>query len=258
MEHWIWNVDPKLLQLGPFTLRWYGLFFATAFLLGYRFFVYFCDLEAKPRDRLDSLLLYMVAGTVIGSRLGHCLFYEPHLYLSNPLEIFKVWRGGLASHGGVIGIALALYLFSRKERNFDFLWTFSRISLLAPLGGFFIRTGNFFNSEIIGKPSELPWAVVFKRIDALPRHPTQIYEALAYLCIFLLLLFIYRREAGGVAPPKLLGLSLVAIFSFRFVVEFFKEVQVPFEQGMPLDLGQLLSLPVVALGVLLLVRKGSD
>ncbi|MEJ2543846.1 MAG: prolipoprotein diacylglyceryl transferase [Calditrichaceae bacterium] len=175
-----WNVNPEIFHIGFISIRYYSLLFMLSFILGIAIFHGVYKRENKPKEDLDPLLIYMMLGTVIGARLGHCLFYDPSYYLSNPIKILKVWEGGLASHGAAIGILLSLYLYSRKHPDQPFLWLVDRIVITVALAGFFIRMGNLFNSEIIGKPTDVPWAFKFIRAQVpdplTPRHPTQIYE----------------------------------------------------------------------------------
>lgn len=250
----VWSPDPVLLRAGPFTVHWYGVLFALAFFLGYLLVRRMFVREGRPEGDLDRLLLYMMVGTVVGARLGEVLFYNPAYYLSNPVEIVKVWEGGLASHGGAIGIFTALWLYARRRPDQPYLWVLDRIAVPTALAGMLIRTGNFFNSEILGVPTDLPWAVVFARVDALPRHPAQLYEAAAYGLIFLVLLAAYRRR-GAVTPHGLLaGLFLILVFSARFAIETVKVPQAAFGEALPLSVGQILSVPAIALGAWLLVR----
>jgi prolipoprotein diacylglyceryl transferase len=251
-----WNVNPELFHIGPFHIRWYGVFFATAFIIGYEIFRRIYKAEGKKEDDLNDLLWYMILGTVIGARLGHCLFYNPEYYLGNPLEILKVWKGGLASHGAGIGILTAIWLYSRKKPDQSFLWVMDRIVITVALAGFFIRMGNLFNSEIFGKPTHLPWSFVFVRVDDIPRHPTQIYEALAYLLIFFYLFYLYKKYGSDLSDGFLFGLFLVLVFTFRFLVEFLKAPQELWERSLPLDMGQILSIPFVLAGIWLLWRTG--
>jgi prolipoprotein diacylglyceryl transferase len=249
-----WNVSPEIFRIGPFALRWYSLMFIFSFLLGYIIIRKILLIEKKPEKYLDELFLYVFAGTIIGARLGHCLFYDPLYYLSNPLEIFMVWKGGLASHGAAIGILTALYLFSRKKKDVSFLWTVDRVVIVVALAGFFIRMGNLFNSEIVGSPANVPWAFIFPRYETnpVPRHPTQLYEAIAYLLIFIFLYQIYRRKQAKTELGLLFGLFLVGIFGFRFLVEFFKEIQEAWEAALPVNMGQILSIPFVLVGLYLI------
>jgi len=217
---------------------------------------------------LDKLTIYMVVSTVIGARLGHCLFYEPDLYLANPISILYIWEGGLASHGAGIGIIVGLWIFSRKTQR-PFLWIIDRIAVVVALAGTFIRTGNLMNSEIFGNITTLPWGFRFLRASnpleqADPRHPTQIYEALSYLLIFFFLLFYYYRKDGKPRQGILIGWFLVLVFGMRFLIEFIKEPQVDFERSMTLNMGQLLSIPFIMIGVLLIflpalsIRKAGE
>lgn len=222
------------------------------FVLGYFIAKWMFRQENKPVESADTLVVYMFFGTLIGSRLGHCLFYEPGFYLSNPLEIIKVWKGGLASHGGLIGIISAIYLYSRKTPQQSFLWVLDRMTIVGALGAAFIRLGNLFNSEILGKPADVPWAFIFKKIDAIPRHPTQLYEALWYLLTFAVLVIVYRKNPNRMRNGWMFGFLLVSIFTARFVIEFFKENQVQFESSMTLNMGQWLSIPAVLAGLFFL------
>lgn len=249
-----WNIYPDIFSIGPFSVRWYGLLFATSFLTGFLIIRWVFRLENKPEKDLDELLLHMVLGTVIGARLGHCLFYDLSYYSSNPIRILKIWEGGLASHGAALGIFLALYLYSRKKPDQKFLWLMDRVAIVIPLSGFFIRIGNLFNSEIIGKPTTVAWAFVFQRIDTIPRHPTQLYESFAYLLIFFFLIKTYLHQRDKTRHGLLAGLFLVSAFTCRFFIEFLKENQSYFEDAMPINMGQILSIPLILLGLTLLVR----
>jgi prolipoprotein diacylglyceryl transferase len=192
----------------------------------------------------------MAIGTVVGARLGHCLFYEPAFYLSHPLEILKVWHGGLASHGAGLGILFVVGLFAYKEKR-GYFWTLDRIAIIVALSGFLIRTGNLMNSEIYGVETSLPWGFVFLRNnEVVPKHPTQIYEGLAYLFIFFLLLWMYWRKKGDVYQGLLISIFLILVFTARFFIEFVKEVQVPFEAKMLINMGQILSIPFILFGFL--------
>lgn len=246
-----WDADPVIFNAFGLSVRWYGLLFALGFVVGYIIMSRFFKKENIPVKELDRLTTYMVVGTIIGARLGHCLFYEPGYYLRNPVDILKIWEGGLASHGAAIGILIALYLFKRKSSR-SYLWTVDRIVIVTALAGSFIRAGNLMNSEIFGIASDLPWAFIFIRVSEIPRHPTQIYEALSYLIIFLILLRIYYKYDGNPRPGLLLGLFLVLVFTARFFIEFIKEPQVGFEENYVLNLGQSLSIPFVASGFIII------
>jgi prolipoprotein diacylglyceryl transferase len=243
-----------VFQLGPLTVRWYGVLFAVLFVLGYLIVRWQFRVEGKDQRSLDSLLVYMVLGTIVGARLGHCLFYDPVYYFHHPFEVLEVWQGGLASHGGAVGILIALYLYTRRWPGQPYLWLLDRIVVPTALGGCLIRLGNLFNSEILGGPTRVPWAFVFARVDAVPRHPAQLYESLAYALVFIVLFVVYWRLRARTPQGLLLGLFLVSVFTFRFLIEFVKERQAAYEQNLPLSVGQWLSIPFVLAGLVLLWR----
>jgi len=249
-----WNVSPELFKVGPLTVRWYGTFFALAFVAGYLIVRWEFRAENKSESDLDSLFLYMMIGTVAGARLGHCLFYQPAYYWNHPLEIFEFWEGGLASHGGAAGILIALFFYGRRRPDQPYLWLLDRIVVPAALAGCSIRLGNLFNSEILGRPAGVPWAFAFVRVDSVPRHPVQLYEAIGYALIFVLLLVLYRRLRAQTPKGLLTGLFLVGVFTFRFLIEFLKQRQADYEQNLPLSVGQWLSIPFVVVGAVLLWR----
>jgi len=250
-----WDVSPDIFSIGPFVIRWYGLLFALSFVAGFQIMIMIFRKEKRNENDLNDLIWYMILGTVLGARLGHCLFYNPVYYLTNPLEILMVWKGGLASHGAAIGILTAIYLFVKKKKEYTFLWILDRIVITVALGGFFIRMGNLFNSEIIGKPADVPWAFIFTYVDSVPRHPSQLYEAIAYLLIFIFLILFYLHTGAKFKKGSMLGLLSLLIFTFRFFIEFTKENQTYFEEGMMLNMGQILSIPFIVFGIYLLVRK---
>ncbi|NVN94503.1 MAG: prolipoprotein diacylglyceryl transferase [Bacteroidetes bacterium] len=249
-----WNVSPEIIHIGGLSVRWYGLLFALGFYVGYLIMERFFKKEGVPLPILDKLAMYMIISTVIGARLGHCLFYESDYYLSNPIEILYIWHGGLASHGAAIGILFALFMFSRKTKK-SYWWVLDRIVIVTALAGLFIRTGNLMNSEIYGHATNLPWGFIFVRDDKMliPRHPTQIYEGLCYLILSLSLLWIYYKKDGKPLQGMIFGIFLIALFSVRFLLEFLKETQVDFEKSMPLNMGQLLSLPFILAGIIILI-----
>lgn len=250
-----WNISPEIFELGPLKPRWYGLLFALGFIVGYQLMTVIFKKEGKPQKDLDKLTIFMVIGTVVGARLGHCLFYEPARYLADPIAILKIWQGGLASHGAAVGILLIVWVFVRNRKDVTYLWVFDRVVIVVALAGFFIRLGNFFNSEILGMPSELPWAVIFSSVDNIPRHPAQLYEAFSYLIIFVLLWFNYLKKTVKMPEGQSFGLFLILVFTSRFLIEFVKEVQVGFENDMLLNMGQLLSIPLILAGVYLYLRS---
>ncbi|MFK5975588.1 MAG: prolipoprotein diacylglyceryl transferase [Sulfurovum sp.] len=252
MDYIVWNIDPNIFQYGGIQLRWYGLLFVGSFFLGLMIFTKIYKLEKKDPVVLDNLLLYVMIGTVIGARLGHCLFYEPEYYLSNPIEILKVWRGGLASHGGLAGILISLYIFA-KRYNTSYTWLLARMTIVGTLTASFVRVGNLFNSEILGVETTVPWAIVFERVDLIPRHPVQLYEALAYFIIFIILSLIYRRVSPSFATKILPGSFLVLIFSARFLIEYFKTQQSVYSLDIPFSTGQLLSIPYILFGILWII-----
>jgi phosphatidylglycerol---prolipoprotein diacylglyceryl transferase len=248
-----WNVNPEIFRIGDFAVRWYGLFFAFSFLFGYIIMDKIFKNENLNEALLDRLTVYMAVGTIVGARLGHCFFYEPGYYLAHPFEIIKIWHGGLASHGAAIGILIAVGVFAFKEKK-GYFWVLDRIAIVVALSGFFIRMGNLMNSEIYGIETSLPWGFVFLRNnEVVPKHPTQIYEALAYLAIFVLLYKIYWKKKGEHIEGSLIGLAIMLIFIARFFIEFLKEDQVPFEATMTLNMGQSLSIPFVLLGTAIFV-----
>jgi prolipoprotein diacylglyceryl transferase len=249
-----WNVSPEIFELGPLRLRWYGVMFLMGFSLGFYFMKKICLWEKKPIEKLDSLLVHLVVGTVIGARLGHCLFYDPVYYLSNPIEIFKIWEGGLASHGGGLGVIISLIWFSRKNPEFSMWWLLDRIAVFTVMTGSFIRIGNLMNSEILGKPTDGTWGVIFQRVDQIPRHPAMVYESLCYVLIFLISYRLYLRKKQNTPNGLLFGVVVGLIMSCRFVIEFFKEIQSPFEQDMILNMGQILSVPFVIFSGYLIYR----
>ncbi|MBC8082373.1 MAG: prolipoprotein diacylglyceryl transferase [Hymenobacter sp.] len=300
-----WNADPILAKIGPLTLRWYGLLFMSGFVFGTFILSHIYKSERTSPRWVDVITIYMLAGTILGARLGHVLFYDPAYYLTSAhfWEIFKIWEGGLASHGATLGILLATWLFARKNK-FDYLWVLDRIVIVVALGGAMIRLGNLMNSEIVGEPTDKPWAFVFVRDTdhfqpatrplppgavqvaaqlspradgsqtyrflpegtaitpaspmAVPRHPTQIYESLFCIVLLVLLYGMWNRTRDRTPRGQLFGLFVVLLFSFRFLVEFLKENQEAFEERLPLNMGQILSLPLILMGLWVLWRAGKD
>jgi phosphatidylglycerol---prolipoprotein diacylglyceryl transferase len=260
----IWDVKPEIFTVELFGMefapRWYGLLFALGFLVGQQILFYIFRKEGKPESDVETLTVYMVVSTIIGARLGHVLFYEPAEYLRNPIDILKIWEGGLASHGATIGILFALYLYARKKKDQTYLWVVDRIVITVAFAGMLIRLGNLMNSEIYGYQTDLPWGFIFAlRGETVPKHPTQIYEALFCLVLFIALFQIWKKRKSAVPDGLLLGIFLVALFTFRFLVEFLKEPQVAFEADMLLNMGQILSIPAVMAGIfiLMIARKNA-
>lgn len=283
-----WNLNPVAFSLGSMEVRWYGILWAVGFLLGYLLMDKVYKKERMPEGSLDTLLVYMLVSTVLGARLGHCLFYEPEYYLSHPLQMLKIWEGGLASHGGAIGILLGLWLYVRNfnkstkkakgdKARISYLWILDRVVIAVCLVGALIRVGNVCNHEIYGTPTSLPWGFVFLRgqeqfcgtfdnyvectssaccppEEWLPCHPTGLYEAFfCLLAMGLLLWLYYKKDVADRRPGLMLGLFLIIIFTSRIFIEFLKNVQVSFENNMVLDMGQWLSIPFVLAGIVLVV-----
>ena len=251
----VWDFDPTLINIFGFEIRWYSLTWVAALLFGGWLFSYFCKREGKPESVSDTAFLYIALGTIIGARLGHCLFYEPEVYLREPWKIITAIRdGGLASHGAAIGIVIGIWLSSRKSKV-SVMWTADRLGIIAPLSGAMIRFGNLFNSEIIGNETTVPWGFKFMRLypnwpeEMVPaRHATQLYEALCYLACFAILFALYRYTKVEKREGFIFGAALVGIFTPRFFIEFIKIDQVAFEQGMTLNMGQWLSIPFILIG----------
>ncbi|PNE26339.1 prolipoprotein diacylglyceryl transferase [Tannerella sp. oral taxon 808] len=255
-----WTADPVIFSIGPKEIRWYTLMFLIGFAVGYKIVERMFRREGVDKKWLDPLLYYTLAGTLIGARLGHCLFYNPSYYFSHPVEILKVWEGGLASHGGVLGIIIAIYFFSRNVSHRSMLWTFDKLVVPTGLVAALIRIGNLMNHEIYGHPTDLPWG--FRFVDNLyawrhgaapiftpPSHPTQLYEAACYLLTFALCMWLYFKRGAWKRQGLIFGIFMICIFTARFFVEFLKNYQEDFEASLPLDMGQLLSIPFILLGI---------
>ena len=249
-----WDANPTIISW-PVTIRWYGLMFAIGFWIGFNIVARMFRHEGAPERWLGTLLLYVGVGTVVGARLGHVFFYAWDYYSQHPVEILYTWEGGLASHGGAIGVILAVILFSIFVSKRSPMWTFDRLVIAIALVGGLIRFGNLMNSEIYGHPTDMPWGFIFVRNgETLPAHPTQIYEALCYFALFGLLMWMYWRKNAQERPGLIFGTFLVGIFMPRFLIEYVKNVQEPWEADMVLNMGQLLSIPFVLLGIFLIVR----
>lgn len=247
-----WNVSPEIFNLAGLSVRWYGLMFALSFYIGYLIIERIFKKEGIPLAILEKLAVYMIIATVIGARLGHCLFYDFEYYSQNPIEILYIWHGGLASHGAAIAIILSLILFSKKY-NKSVWWVLDRIVIVVALAGFFIRMGNLMNSEIYGHITSLPWGFIFVKDSQIdPRHPTQIYEGLSYLFLFFYLLWYYHKMNGKPKNGVIFGVFLIVLFTLRFLIEFLKEPQANFESTMILNMGQLLSIPFIIGGILII------
>ena len=255
-----WNVDPVIFHIGSLGIRWYSLLFISGFILGWYIFKWFFKREGVSESLLDPLLYTLLIATIVGARLGHCLFYQPDYYLgswSGFWEIFQPWKGGLASHGGAIALILAMVWFARRygrREGFDYLWIMDHLCIAVAFAACFIRLGNLFNSEIYGDVTSLPWGFIFERNgETEPKHPTQLYEAGSYLILGLLLIWLYWKKLDKLPRGFFFGAFLIGCFGMRFLIEFIKEPQVGFEEGMALNMGQLLSIPFVLAGFAILV-----
>lgn len=253
-----WNPDPVLFSLGPFSVRWYGLMFVIGFFIGYRIVEAMFKHEGAPEKWLGTLLTYLVVCTVVGARLGHVLFYEWDYYSAHPVEILKVWNGGLASHGGTIAIFIGMWVFAKVVAHKPLSWVIDKIVAPIALTGCLIRLGNLMNSEIYGAYTDLPWGFVFLRNgETLPAHPTQLYEAACYLLLFVLLMWMYWKKNAEERPWLMSGVFFLVTFGSRFLIEYVKNVQVPWEISMRaewgMDQGQLLSIPFILLGIGLII-----
>lgn len=250
----IWDMNPEifpsLFENLPLHPRWYGVLFAIAFMVGFKIEEKIFTQEKLNPEWVDSLFMTVLIGTILGARLGHVFFYGWDYYSQNLGDIFKIWEGGLASHGAVIGVIFSLWIWSKKVSKKSWLWILDRTVLAMAFGGSLVRLGNFFNSEIVGKPTDLPWGVDFVWLgDHIPRHPAQLYESIAYMITFIILYQGYWKYNKGKNEGFLFGTFMVLVFGFRFFVEFVKENQEAFEQSMALNMGQWLSIPVVITGL---------
>ena len=250
-----WDVNPALFHLGSFEVRYYGVLWAVALGISAYIFHHIMIREGLSEKTFDSVFWFGVISTVLGSRLGHCLFYDPGYYLTHPVEILDIRQGGMASHGAAVGLLIGLWLFSRKNK-LPYIWSLDRISIVVAISGVAVRLGNLMNSEIYGTVTSLPWGFIFVRDgETLPKHPTQIYEALCYLVLFVILLWMYyKKDLARRRPGVMFGFFLIILFGTRFLIEFIKNPQVDFEQNMVLNMGQLLSIPFIVAGVVILWR----
>lgn len=250
-----WNVSPEIFQLGPISVRWYGLMFALGFMGGYYMVERMFKHENANLKWLESLFMYMIIATIVGARLGHVIFYGWDYYSQHPLEILKVWQGGLASHGGTLGIFIALVFWSRKVSQRSVLWVIDRVVVPTALVAAMIRFGNLMNSEIYGVQTNLPWGFIFERNgETVAKHPTQIYESLSYLLTFAVMLWMYWKTKAKERQGLIFGVFFIMVFASRFLIEFVKEDQEAFEAAMTLNMGQWLSIPFVLGGLFLVIR----
>lgn len=260
LDYIVWNADPILIHLGPLQIRWYGLMFAVGFWIGTNLVAKMFKHEGAPERWVGILLIWVVGATIVGARLGHVFFYEWDYYSAHPDKIIKFWEGGLASHGGTIAIVIAVFLFSWITTKKSAMWTFDRLVIAIALVGAMIRIGNLMNSEIYGHATTLPWGFMFVRsrewhefYEGLACHPTQIYEALAYLALFALLMWMYWKKNLEERPGLIFGVFFTWLFTARFFIEFLKNPQVDFERDMALNMGQLLSIPFIIAGIVMIV-----
>lgn len=259
MAYVIWDVNPDIFIIPGIDhpIRWYGLSWALGFLLSQQVMYYIYKKEGRSTQEVDTLTVYMLVAAMLGARLGHVLFYDPIEYLNEPLRILAIWEGGLASHGGAIGILIALYFFARKTKV-EYLWIVDRLVIVSALTGSLIRLGNLMNSEMVGIPTTLPWGFVFTSIDNVPRHPAQLYEAIYCFFLFILLFSLWYKYQTTMKNGFLFGWFLIILFTLRFIDEFFKINQVAFENNMALNMGQILSIPFVIVGVIILIRNAGQ
>ena len=251
-----WHVDPVIFHIGSFGLRWYSILFVSGVILGWFIFRGFFRREKISEILLDPLLYTLLIGTIVGARLGHCIFYQPEYYFGSWqgfLEIFMPWKGGLASHGGTIVLFFAMLWFAHhygRKNGFDFVWLLDHLCIAVAFAATFIRLGNLMNSEIYGDVTTLPWGFIFDlRGETEPKHPTQLYEALSYFILGIGLMYLYKFKLDKVYRGTFIGIFFIVCFGMRFLIEFIKEPQVAFEDNMILNMGQLLSIPFILLGV---------
>ncbi|MDN4753076.1 prolipoprotein diacylglyceryl transferase [Porphyromonadaceae bacterium W3.11] len=261
-----WTVDPILVEFGPLRIAWYGVFFAVGlFVFGATILSKMWKHEDLPESWLNSMVLYVLIAVIVGARLGHCLFYEPEYYLAHPVEILKTWKGGLASHGGVLGIVIAMYIYSKRVSKRSMLWSFDRLCVPTGIVAAMIRFGNLMNHEIYGHATDMPWGFRFiqnisawragaEPIFSAPSHPTQIYEGLWYLLTFAICMWLYWKKDAQKKEGFIFGFSMVMIFVARFFIEFVKNDQVDFEASMTLNMGQWLSIPFIIVGIVAMVH----
>ena len=268
LDYIVWTPSEIAFQLGPLAIRWYSLCWLIGLLLGYLLMKKLFKEQKLKDEQFEPLFIYVFLGILAGARLGHCIFYEPEYFLGSFEHFIEMfipfhhmadgsWKftgyQGLASHGGVIGLLAALYLYCRNLKV-DGWVVLDNFGICSAVTACFIRLGNLMNSEIVGKITDVPWAFIFANgspdIAGQPRHPGQLYEAIAYACIFVIIYLVYRKKGTqSVGYGLYFGLCLALIFTFRFFVEYTKEIQVAFEAGLPFDMGQILSIPFIAIGI---------
>jgi prolipoprotein diacylglyceryl transferase len=275
LNYIIWQPNLEAFHLGPITVRWYGLLWVIGLTLAY-LVVKRLYKEQKIKDEyFDPLFIYCFLGILIGARLGHCIFYEPDYFLTSGKGLIEMilpirlgddgsWLGqtfgfhiigyaGLASHGGTLGLMIALWMYVRKTKLG--IWTvLDNIAIATGTTACFIRLGNLMNSEIIGKITDVPWAFIFERVDAVPRHPGQLYEAIAYAILFVIMWQLHKKMPEKIGTGWYFGFCLTYIFTFRFFIEYTKEIQEAFEASLPIDMGQILSIPFILLGAYCMIK----
>ena len=248
-----WNFDPVFIDLGFIEIRWYAMMFICAFIAGYFVMKKLFKRDGISMAVLESLWIWVFFAVLIGARLGHVLFYQPDYYFANPSEILMTWKGGLSSHGAAFLVPVVLIFFAKKNK-IPYLNLLDRVVIAFSLGGMFVRLGNLCNSEIYGHQTTMPWGFIFVRDgQTLPKHPTQLYEAIAVFLIFLALYKIFTKYYKKLPDGLIFGLFLTGLFTFRFFIEFIKEVQVEFEKNMEYDMGQWLSIPLILFGIGLVI-----
>ncbi len=257
-----WDFDPILISIFGFDIPYYSLMWILAILIGAKYFDLFCKREGLRPEISESIFIYGTLATMLGARIGHCLFYEPEYYLARPWTIItEIRQGGLASHGAAIGILIGLWLFARRNK-LPYMWALDRIMIPTCIGGALVRLGNLFNSEIFGTETTLPWGFRFLRSrewvsEYAPAacHPTQLYEALCYMATFVVVVLLYfRNDTARRRPGVMFGVGLIGIFLSRIIIESIKNIQVGFEASMTLNMGQWLSIPFILLGIFMVCR----
>ena len=263
-----WAPNEKIFSLGPIAIHWYSMMFLLAFYIGFQILKKIYIQEKKNVALLDPFLVHMVLGTIIGARLGEVFFYNWEYFQNNLLEIFLpiklndsgvdfIGFRGLSSHGATVGIIISIFIYKIRYKYDSVLWIFDRLVIAVAIGGMFVRIGNFFNSEIVGKFTNSDFGVVFlNRGDSLPRHPAQLYEAFGYLILFILLVLIYNKSKLSLKKGFIFGFFLLTLFTIRFVVEYVKESQGGIEQTLGIiSTGQWLSIPFIIIGILLMINS---
>jgi phosphatidylglycerol:prolipoprotein diacylglycerol transferase len=250
----IWSIRPEIFSFSPVP-RWYSICFAIGIISGHAIARRLISQEKINDEEFNKGFLYVIIGTMVGMRLGHCLFYQPEYFFEKPWEILMIWQGGYASHGGFAGVVIAVYLFLRKHPELDLLWLLDRVAVGCVCVAGWIRIGNFFNSEMIGRESTASWAVTFSLVDQIPRHPTQLYEAIGYFLICICGWLLVKRTSLSNVKGRVLGFVVLLTASWRIFCEFFKIEQVNFERGMFLNMGQILSIPFLLIGLWLWFRS---